>query len=103
MEIVQVDENTNVETTVKEVNPPESIAPYDPAKKYQWTPETKFVLNGQEFGILLNTIRAILQAEEAQKVMLAINSSNALDSVLAKAVAGGVVKEAPEQDEIRKS
>jgi len=97
MEIVQ-DANTNVEPAVKE-----AIAPYDPAKKYQWTPETKFVLNGQEFGILLNSIRAVLETAEAQRVMLAINSSNVLDSVLAKAVGSGIVKEAEIQDEVRKS
>lgn len=67
---------------------------YDPNKKYTWTPNDIFELNGQEFGLILNTIRAILSTEEAAKILLADKTNQAIEKVLAKAVEAGIVKEA---------
>ena len=90
MEIVQ-DENA-----LKSSSKAEKVAPsYDANKKYQWTPDTSFVMNGQDFGILLNTVRSILATPEAERIMLAMQASNSLDRLLSSAVNSGIVKEAP--------
>ena len=70
---------------------------YDPNKKYSWTPNDKFELNGGEFGLLLNTLRSILNTQEAAKILLANEANNIIEGKLAQAVEAGVVKEAPEQ------
>ena len=70
---------------------------YDPNKKYSWTPEDQFTLNGGEFGLLLNALRSILNTQEAAKILLANEANNIIEGKLAQAVEAGVVKEAPEQ------
>jgi hypothetical protein len=70
---------------------------YDPNKKYSWTPEDSFVLSGGEFGVILNTLRAILSTPEASKILLANQANTIVEATLAKAVENGVVKEAPEE------
>lgn len=70
---------------------------YDPNKKYTWTPEDSFILSGGEFGVILNTLRAILSTPEASKILLANQANTIIESTLAKAVEEGVVKEAPEE------
>lgn len=69
---------------------------YDPNKRYTWTPNDKFELSGAEFGLILNTLRAILNTEEAAKILLADQANQAIERVMAKAVEAGVVKEAEE-------
>jgi len=70
---------------------------YDPNKKYSWTPEDSFILSGGEFGVILNTLRAILSTPEASKILLANQANTIVEATLAKAVEAGVVKEAPEE------
>jgi hypothetical protein len=70
---------------------------YDPNKKYSWTPEDQFTLNGGEFGLLLNALRSILNTQEAAKILLANEANNIIEGKLAQAVEAGVVKEAPEE------
>lgn len=70
---------------------------YDPNKKYTWTPEDSFILSGGEFGVILNTLRAILSTQEASKILLANQANTIVEATLAKAVEAGVVKEAPEE------
>ena len=69
---------------------------YDPNKKYTWTPEDQFVLSGGEFGVVLNALRAILNTEEAAKILIANQANNVVEGALAKAVEAGIVVEAPE-------
>ena len=71
---------------------------YDPNKKYAWTPEDSFSLSGGEFGVILNTLRAILGTQEATKILLANQANNIIEGVLAKAVENGTVLEAKEQE-----
>jgi hypothetical protein len=73
------------------------VASYDPNKKYSWTPEDQFALNGGEFGLLLNTLRSILNTPEAARILMANEANNIIEGKLAQAVEAGVVKEAPEQ------
>jgi len=70
---------------------------YDPNKKYSWTPEDSFTLSGGEFGVILNTLRAILSTPEASKILLANQANTIVEATLAKAVEEGVVKEAVEE------
>ena len=68
---------------------------YDPSKKYTWSPTDTFELNGQEFGLILNTIRSILNTEEAAKILLADKTNQAIESVMARSVESGIVREVP--------
>jgi hypothetical protein len=70
---------------------------YDPSKKYQWTPETQFTIPGGEFGLILNSLRAIVTTPEAVKILTAAQAANVIESVLAKAVEEGAVTEAVEE------
>lgn len=69
---------------------------YDPSKKYTWTPNDQFVLTGEQFGLILNSLRGIISTPEAGKILLAAEANNSLEQVLAQAVEAGVVKEVPE-------
>jgi len=70
---------------------------YDPNKKYSWTPEDSFTLSGGEFGVILNTLRAILSTQEASKILLANQANTIVEATLAKAVEDGIDKEALEE------
>jgi hypothetical protein len=69
---------------------------FDPSKKYTWSNDTKFTLSGNEFGVLLNTVRALLSTREAQVVLMASQASDALDMIMADQVAKGNVVEVQE-------
>jgi hypothetical protein len=73
------------------------MAQYDPNKRYSWGPEDKFELSGREFGLILNTLRAILNTEEASKIILAQQANAAIEAVMAKGVEMDIVKEAIEE------
>ena len=73
------------------------MAQYDPNKRYTWGPEDKFEVNGREFGLILNSLRAILNTEEAAKNLLAQQANAAIQSVMAKGVELDIVKEAMEE------
>jgi hypothetical protein len=75
------------------------MAQYDANKKYSWTPEDTFTLNGQEFGLLLNTVRAYLASEEAARFQLMIKSNHVIEEILKRAVEEDVVLEAPEEEQ----
>jgi len=73
------------------------MATYDPNKRYTWTPNDKFELSGNEFGLILNAFRAVLNTEEAGRILLANEANQVVERILAKAVEADVVKEAPEE------
>jgi hypothetical protein len=76
---------------------------YDPNKKYKWTPEDPFILSGNEFGVLLNALRAIISTPEAQRILLADRANEIVENTLARAVEAGVVKEAEDQESPKNS
>ena len=76
---------------------------YDPNKKYKWTPEDPFIFSGNEFGVLLNALRAILSTPDAQRVLLADKANEIVENALARAVEAGVVKEAQEDENTPKN
>ena len=73
------------------------MAQYDPNKRYTWGPASKFELSGQEFGLILNTIRTFLASEEAAKYQLMVQANNVIESMMEKGVESENIKEAPEQ------
>ena len=70
---------------------------YDPNKKYTWTPDDQFTISGAQFGLILNTLRAVLNTPEAARILLANEANNVIEATLAKAVEAGIVIEAPEE------
>jgi hypothetical protein len=73
------------------------MATYDPNKTYTWGPDTKFVLSGQDFSLVLHTIRGILSSKEASNVVLAYELNKKIEAMLGDAVAEGKVVEATPQ------
>ena len=70
---------------------------YDPSKRYTWTPNDEFVLTGEQFGLILNSLRGVISTPEAAKILIAAQANDSLEAVLARAVEAGVAKEAPEE------
>jgi hypothetical protein len=70
------------------------MATYDPNKTYTWGPDTKFVISGQDFSLLLHTLRGILSTKEATNTVLAYEMNKKVEAMMADAVAEGKVKEA---------
>lgn len=70
---------------------------YDPEKRYTWGPDAQFTLSGAEFGLVLNTLRAVLSTEEAGRILLANRANEIVEGALARAVEAGSVVEAPEE------
>ena len=69
---------------------------FDPNKKYTWDVNTKFVLDGGDFGMLLNAMRAVINTKEAQTILLAKQAGDVLEEKLAAAVEAGAVVEVVE-------
>lgn len=69
---------------------------FDPTKKYTWDFNAQFVLNGKDFGMILNALRAVINTKEAQTLLLAKQAGDALEDVLEQAVEAGLVIELPE-------
>jgi len=69
---------------------------FDPNKKYTWSQDESFALTGGEFGLLLNSLRAVVSTKEAQTILLASKAADLIEELLAKSVENGVVKEITE-------
>lgn len=66
---------------------------YDPTKKYTWEPTQVFQLNGNEYGLLLNALRAVISTPEAQRIILAEKAHSLLEDILKKGVEDGFIRE----------
>jgi hypothetical protein len=73
------------------------MAQYDPAKRYTWTPEDKFELTGQQFGLILNTVRAYLSSEEAARFQLMMQANQVIEKVMVSGVEADIIKEVVEE------
>jgi hypothetical protein len=93
MEIVKEKQTKAKETQDIEKGP---IPQYDPRKKYTWKPTDNFVIPGNEFGEILNSLRALLSSPTGQMVLLANRASEVIESTFADAVNKGIVVEVPE-------
>lgn len=72
------------------------MATYDPNKSYSWGPDTKFVLNGQDFSLVLHTLRGLLSTKEATNTILAYELNKKIEEIMSFAVAEGKVFETPQ-------
>ena len=72
------------------------MAQYDPNKRYTWTPEDKFELSGQEFGLFLNTVRSFLASEEAARYQLMMQANEVIEKLMAENVEKNIIKESSE-------
>jgi len=70
--------------------------PYDPNKQYKWEPEDKFEISGKDFGLLLNTVRAILGTEQAAHIRLMLQCNDLIENLMAKNVEKGIIIEIPQ-------
>ena len=70
---------------------------YDANKHYTWNSEESFTLSGGEFGLILNTLRAILSTEQAAQILLAYRAGETLEKLMAEGVEKGTIKEIVEQ------
>ena len=66
---------------------------FDPNKSYKWAPTDTFEVSGADFALILNTIRAILSTEDAQKIILANEANKVAEAILGKGVEAGFVVE----------
>lgn len=66
---------------------------YNPNKNYEWKSDEQFSISGRDFGLILNTIRAILSTESAQQILLAARTNDALEKIIAENVKSGKVIE----------
>lgn len=66
---------------------------FDPQKQYTWNADDAFVLNGSDFGLVLNALRSTIATQEAARILLAADAHDALQGALARAVESGQVKE----------
>ena len=69
------------------------MAQYDPAKRYTWTPEDSFTLTGQQFGLILNTVRAYLSSEEAARFQLMMQANEVIEKLMIDGVENDTIKE----------
>jgi hypothetical protein len=95
MEITENKFKTNEEVHHSEV--PEKALSYDPKKAYKWEPSDQITITGSEFGVLLNSIRAVLNTPEAQRILTIERANLAIESVIKRSVESGIVKEDPNQ------
>ena len=69
------------------------MAQYDPSKRYTWTPEDTFTLTGQQFGLILNTVRAYLSSEEAARFQLMMQANEVIEKLMIEGVENDTIKE----------
>lgn len=71
------------------------MAEYAPEKKYKWEPTDSFTLKGEEFAVVLNTLRGEVMEPTGAPMYAKVHAYNILESLLAKGVTDGYVTEAP--------
>lgn len=69
------------------------MAKYDPNKQYKWEESDEFVMDGNQFGLMLNAFRNYLAKPDAQEVMLIMKAEAEMTKLLVEGVEAGVVKE----------
>ena len=69
------------------------MAEYNPNARYTWTPEDKFELSGQEFGLILNMVRSYLASEDAARFQLMNQTNEVIEKIMKAGVEADVIKE----------
>lgn len=70
---------------------------YNPSDRYVWKPDEKIELTGEEFAMMLNAVRSVLNLPEAPAILLAHQANQAIDGVMERYVSLGVIKSAKPQ------
>lgn len=78
---------------VKDNNTTGSKNVYDANKAYKWKPDDVFELTGNQFGTMLNAMRAFLNTPEAKNVLAIYEANKHIDDILQKNVESGVIEE----------
>lgn len=65
---------------------------YDPSKRYVWSPDEKIEITGQEFAMMLNAVRGVLNLPEAPAILMASKANDIIDGVMERYVSAGVIK-----------
>ena len=58
------------------------MAEYNPNARYTWTPEDKFELSGQEFGLILNMVRSYLASEDGARFQLMSQANETIEILI---------------------
>lgn len=66
---------------------------YNPNTEYSWNPDEQFTISGRDFGLILNTIRAILSTEQAAQILLAARTNDVLEKLMKENVEKGKIVE----------
>ena len=74
------------------------MAKYDRSKKYSWSNEDQITISGRDFGFLLNTVRSILNTEQAAQILLADRANDVIEGIMAEYVEKDVIKEVSEEE-----
>lgn len=69
---------------------------YDPNKRYTWNKDDIFELTGNQFGIILNAFRAVLNTPEATRLITIYHANETIEDLMAENVKKGIVVEVPE-------
>lgn len=69
------------------------MSTFNPEKQYTWQQDDVFEMSGKDFGLILNTFRAILNTEEASRVIATHRASVVMEAVLAQNIERGIGKE----------
>ena len=90
----------NVPYPVQHVPPnvvsPQQVVPYT-YMMYTWPPDAIFELTGHQFGMWLNSVRALVNTKEALTYKFAFEANDIIESIVAKGVEEGAIVEAEQQ------
>ena len=70
---------------------------YNANKMYKWNPKDVFEINGDQFGRILHSFRAILSTEEAQKILRVNEASKIMEEKMKEYVEKGIIVEQEEE------
>jgi hypothetical protein len=71
---------------------------YDKNKNYKWDTDSQFSFSGAEFGMILNTFRAILSTEQAAQILLVDRANSIMEEKMKQYVESGIIKEYKENE-----
>lgn len=66
---------------------------YFPEKQYTWKADDKFELSGQDFGLIINTIKSLINTEEAKKYQLLFKVNELLENSVKESVENNIAQE----------
>ncbi len=95
MEIVKDEELVDLGDVAVKKDSKEEQKPieYDPNKKYTWKPTDVFYFSGNDFGVVLNALGAILTTPEARTIQLVERAHNMAEEALLRSIQAGIATE----------